>query len=319
MSKARFGSDSSGVGQQLQIWLAQHLQCGVASLGALWRAPLGTALTSSVIGVALALPLSLYVLVQEASNVSARFGSGFEISAFLRMEVVDLQADMLMRKLARRPDVASVRMIGKEAALAELRTAAGMSAGLEAFAGASPLPVVLVLTPASEDRTAIQDLVAALNELPQVDAVLADQAWLERLRALLLLARRILWLFAAMLGAGVTLVVGNTLRLSVEARREEVEIAKLFGASDAFVRRPFLYQGLLYGIAGALVGCVLVVAGALLLTDPVARLGAEYETTIAVPMPHLTHLAGLVGCGAGLGLLGAWVSVGRHLRAVQPR
>lgn len=303
----------------LRAWLIQHLQCAVASLGKLWRAPLATALTSSVIGVALALPLSLFLLLQTLSDVSARFGPEFEISVFLRLELGDSPVRALATRVAGRPDVAGVRVVPSEQALAELRAASGVSVGAEVFDGANPLPAVLVLTPAADDDAAVQNLVADLGALPEVDAVLADRAWLGRLRAIVSLARRIMWLSAALLACGVMLVVGNTLRLTVEGRRAEVEIVKLFGASDAFVRRPFLYQGLIYGAAGAVVGCMLVVTGALLLAGPMERLGTEYGTTLAAPMPGWQHLLVLLGGGAGLGLLGAWLSVGRHLRAVQPR
>ena len=300
-------------------WLTQHLQCAVASLGALWRAPLGTLLTVGVIGVALALPLALLLLVQELQGVSTHFGSNFEVSAFLHQEMDEGRGDEVARTLAARADVAGTRVIGRRQALAEFRAAAGVVGTVEGLEDDNPLPVVVVVTPSAHDRGSLDRLVAELSEMPQVESVLAERAWLDRLDAVLAVAGRALWVFAGLLGAGVMLVVGNTLRLTVEARRAEVEIAKLFGASDAFVRRPFLYQGLLYGVGGSLVGCALVIGGTLLLAGPLERLAEAYAVAIAPPAPRASHLAALLACGAALGLLGAWLSVGRHLRAVQPR
>ena len=300
-------------------WLAQHLQCAVASLGTLWRARLATVLTTGVIGVALALPLALFLVVQELRSVSTYFGSGFEISAFLHQEIDERRGDELARALAARSDVADTRVIGRRQALAEFRAAAGVIGAVEGLEDDNPLPVVVVVSPAAHERGSVERLVAEVSARPEVESVLAERAWLERLDAVLAVTRRALWLFAGLLGAGVMLVVGNTLRLTVEARRAEVEIAKLFGASDAFVRRPFLYQGLLYGLGGALVGCALVVGGALLLAAPLERLADAYAMAITPPAPRASHLAALLACGSALGLLGAWLSVGRHLRAVQPR
>jgi len=307
------------LGRHARAWVAQHLQCAVASLGALWRAPLATLLTVSVIGVALALPMALFLLVQELSGVSARFGSGFEISAFLHLEMDEARGDELARVLAARSDVEATRIISRREALAEFRAAAGVTGALDGLEGDNPLPVVVVVTPSSQERATLDRLVDDLAGMAQVESVLAERAWLDRLDAVLSLVRRVLWLFAGLLCSGVTLVVGNTLRLTVEARRAEVEIAKLFGASDAFVRRPFLYQGLLYGLGGALIGCAVVAGGAVLLAEPLARLGDAYAMSISAPTPQLLHLAALLAGGAGLGLLGAWLSVGWHLRAVQPR
>jgi cell division transport system permease protein len=303
----------------LRAWLAQHLQCAVASLGSLWRAPLGTTLTVSVVGVALALPLAAYLLVRELNQLGARFGAGFDVAAFLYVDVDEGRAAALATDLERRHGVAAVRVISREQGLAELRAAAGATGDADGLEGASALPVVLVVSPTSEDREALNGLARALADLPEVQSVLADHAWLDRLGVILGLARRVFWIFSGLIGAGVMLVVGNTLRLTVEARRAEVEIAKLFGASDAFVRRPFLYHGLFYGLGGGAVAYTLVALSAALLTAPLARLGHEYAMEIAAASPGVPQLVALLAGGAGLGLLGAWLSVEHHLRAVQPR
>lgn len=308
-----------GTRRAVQAWVAQHLQCAVGSLGTLCRAPLGSLLTAAVIGVALALPLSAFLVMQSVSDVSARFANSGEISVFLRPELDEARARELARELAVRPDVADIDVIDKEQGLTQFRAALGMVSGLDALAGANPLPVVIVVRPRSVREPALGALLQDLDALPDAEFVQVDRHWLARLRAILDIARRVLWLMAGLLAAGVILVIGNTLRMSIEARRAEIEIAKLFGASDAFVRRPFLYHGLFYGLAGALVACALVLLAALALHGPVQRLGAEYAGQLDLSGPGALHLAILLLGGGALGLLGAWLSVGRHLRAVEPR
>lgn len=308
-----------GTRRSVEAWAAQHLQCAVASLGALCRAPLASLLTAAVIGVALALPLSAYLVIRGVSEVSARFTSSGDISLFLRTQVELTEAKQLAAALSTRADVAAVQVIGKEQGLAEFREALGVISGLGALDGANPLPVVVVVRPQSVQEPALSGLLDTLSSAPQVESVQIDRHWLARLRAILDVAHRVLWLMAGLLGAGVILVIGNTLRMSIEARRTEIEIAKLFGASDAFVRRPFLYHGLFYGLAGALVACALVLLAALTLRGPVQRLGAEYAGQFDLSGPGPLHLAILLAGGSALGLLGAWLSVGRHLRAVEPR
>ena len=308
-----------GVRRRLEAWAAQHLQCAVASLGALCRTPLASLLTAAVIGVALALPFSAYLVMQSVSDVSARFASSGDISAFLEPEVDEVRARQMANGLRERADVSGVQLIDKAQGLAEFREALGMVSGLQALDGVNPLPSVLVVRPHSTREPALSVLLEALGELPQVEFVQVDRHWLGRLHAILEVARRVIWLMAGLLGAAVVLVIGNTLRMSIEARRAEIEIAKLFGASDAFVRRPFLYHGLFYGLAGALVACVLVFAAALALHGPLARLGSEYAGQLDLSGPGARQLASLLFGGSVLGLFGAWLSVGRHLRAVEPR
>ncbi len=308
-----------GLARALRAWASQHLQCAVSSLGSLWRAPLGTALTTGVIGIGLLLPFSLYLVVEGVSEASSGFGGTFNISVFLHPELDDEAGAALAGELRARDDIAAVTVIDKRTALEEFRAAVDVEAGLTALDGQNPLPVVLVVTPSSQATATLPSVAQALRTRPEVEFVQAERDWLLRLEAMLALARRVLWLLSGLLAGGVMLVVVNTLRLTIEARRAEVEIAKLFGASDAFVRRPFLYQGFLYGAGGAIVAGGLTVVGTALLAAPVERLGALYSSSLQMAAPSPIHLLALLGCGAGLGLAAAWLWVGRHLRSVQPR
>jgi cell division transport system permease protein len=285
----------------------------------LWRTPFGTLLTAAVIGIALALPAGAYLVLESVRDLGERFTSPTDVSLFLRPEVTDEQALVLGESIRGREGVSRVRVIGKSQALAELRSGSGMGYGLDSLGGVNPLPAVLVVTPAGDDSGPVAALVEGLSTLPEVEFVQADQEWLARLQALLEVARRALWLLGTLLAAGIVLVVGNTLRLTIEARRSEVEIMKLFGASDAFVRRPFLYHGLFHGLSGALIACALLLAAGATLAPPLERLAALYAGQLVLAGPGLGHLLALLATGAVLGLLGAWLCVGRHLRDIEPR
>jgi cell division transport system permease protein len=222
--------------------------------------------------------------------------------------------------LRRRPEVASARLITRARALEEFRELSGFADVMDAFADDNPLPVVIVVEPSVDagDTAAMERLLARLGELAAVDFAQFDLAWLKRLYAILRIVERGVLVLAALLAAGVLLVVGNTMRLGVENRRQEIEIAKLFGATDAFIRRPFLYSGLLYGAIGAVIAWLLVWGGFQLLGEPVARLTALYSGDYRLRGLEPWASAVLLGAGALLGLLGSWLSVGRHLAAIEP-
>jgi cell division transport system permease protein len=191
---------------------------------------------------------------------------------------------------------------------------------LDAFEGANPLPAVLSVDPAVryEDPAAVEALTASLERLPEVSTAQFDLRWLRRLEGIVEIVRRGVYLLTALLALGVVLIVSNTVRLGIENRREEIEIAGLFGATDAFIRRPFLYGGLLFGLSGGCLAAIILEAGFALLVPPVARLAALYDSTYRLSGLDGNMTLILLGGGAVLGLLGAWVTLGRHLQAVDP-
>jgi cell division transport system permease protein len=316
-SKLALSSASSG---RLRAWLIRHLQTFFYTLGLLARAPLASFLTAAVIGVALALPAGLYVVLDNVQDATRGWDGSSEISLFLKLEVGDDEAMKVAEALRRRPEVASARLITRARALEEFRQLSGFADVMDAFADDNPLPVVIVVEPSLDagDTAAMERLLARLGELAAVDFAQFDLAWLKRLYAILRIVERGVLVLAALLAAGVLLVVGNTMRLGVENRRQEIEIAKLFGATDAFIRRPFLYSGLLYGAIGAVIAWLLVWVGFQLLGEPVARLTALYSGDYRLRGLEPWASAVLLGAGALLGLLGSWLSVGRHLAAIEP-
>lgn len=311
---------SSGRRGRWRAWLVRHLQTFFYSLGLLARAPLASFLTAAVIGVALALPAGLYAVLDNVQDATRGWDASSEISLFLKLEVGDGAAGDLARDIERLPRVASARLITREQALEEFRALSGFADVVDAFAEDNPLPAVIVVTPSvdGDDSDAMQTLLARLGEFPEVDFAQYDLAWLQRLYAILRIVERGVLVLAGLLAAGVLLVVGNTMRLGVENRRQEIEIAKLFGATDAFIRRPFLYSGLLYGFMGGGIAWLLVWMGFVLLGEPVQRLTVLYAGAFQPSGLDAWASVVLLGGGALLGLLGSWLSVGRQLAAIEP-
>jgi cell division transport system permease protein len=304
--------------RRLGAWGSLHLQCAVSSLGALWRTRWGTALTAAVIGVALALPMLAFLVVHSIAGISDRVDLDAQVSLFLRPELSNQRARLLADEFAARRDVLTARVITKEQGLAEFRKAAGLAGVLKNLSHDNPLPAVIMLSVADSDSAQLTGLAEAMTRHEAVEFVQMDRDWIQRLEAVLELARQFLWIVSTLLGGGVMLVIGNTLRLSIESRRTEIEIVKLFGASDSFVRRPFLYHGVYFGVIGAAAACVLVTGAALALHSPIARLGSLYTGELTFTGPGLDHFAVLLVGGAVLGLLGAWLSVAHHLHAIEP-
>ena len=211
-------------------------------------------------------------------------------------------------------------MTVRAGALEEFRELSAFADVMDAFADANPLPAVVVLSPAVDagnDR-AMQRLLERIEALAEVDFAQLDLGWLKRLYGILAIVERGVLVVAILLAAAVLLVVGNTMRLGIENRRQEIEIAKLFGATDAFIRRPFLYSGLLYGALGGLIALALVWTGVLLLDGPIQRLSALYSGDYRLRGLSLQANLALPAIGAALGLAGSWLSVGRHLGDVEP-
>lgn len=311
---------SSGGSGRLRAWLVRHLQTFFFTLGLLARAPLASLLTASVIGVALALPAGLYLVLENVQSATRGWEGGNEISLFLDVDFDDASAGALAEQLRGWADIAEVRVIDRRQALEEFRALSGFSEVMDAFSTDNPLPTVLVVTPRASEGEAerLANLIARLETRPGVDFAQFDLAWLERLLAILDIVERGVLVLAALLAGGVLLVIGNTMRLGIENRRREIEISKLFGATDAFIRRPFLYSGLLYGAMGGIIAWLLVWLGFLVLGGPVQHLASLYSGDYRLQGLGAAASLTLVAGGALLGLLGSWLSVGRHLAAIEP-
>src|SRR5436190_3102090 len=302
----------------IRRYLGLHLQSLVDALRRLGRQPFATLLTALVIAIAIALPVGLRVLVNNVGSLSGSWQSAADFTVYFKREVPTERARALSREVAARADVVSVQFIDRAAALKEFRARSGFGAALDALDD-NTLPDTLVVRPASGAAGDVEGVAAALRKLPETDLVQLDTQWVARLRAMLKLARRIVDLAAALLAIAVAIVVGNTIRLEIQNRAPEIEITKLVGGTDAFIRRPFLYLGCCYGLAGAALACLLIFATLAALGAPVRDLAALYETRFALTGLSLRESGALLGGGALLGWAGALLATARHLRAIEPR
>ncbi|HEV2700836.1 MAG TPA: permease-like cell division protein FtsX [Steroidobacteraceae bacterium] len=301
-------------------YLTHHAQSLVGSVGRLARAPFATALTILVIGLALALPLALELFVANAMSATGGFTGAVDVSVYFKPDVAMTRVQQLAHSARARAGVAAVQIISADQALQEFRQYSGFGTALQAL-GSNPLPNVLHVRPAA-DATAPADLDALKHYLaawPEVDLVQVDSEWVLRFNAILDLLRRVLGIAALLLGVGVLAVIGNTIRLEIQGRRTEIEVVRLVGGSTGFVRRPFLYTGMLYGLGGALLAWGMVGTAVLVLQAPVANLSRLYGSSYALQGAGPEVIAGVFGAGLGLGWLGAWLAAARHLRGIEPR
>jgi cell division transport system permease protein len=301
-------------------YLTHHAQALLGSLGRLVRTPFATALTVLVIGLALALPLALAVFVANAMSATGGFTGAVDVSVYFKPDVTVPRVQQLAQSVRGRAGVATVQVISADEALKEFHQYSGFGAALQAL-GSNPLPNVLHVHP-SGDASAPADLDSLkhyLSAWPEVDLVQVDAEWVLRFNAILELLRRVLGIAILLLGVGVLAVIGNTIRLEIQGRRTEIEVVRLVGGSTGFVRRPFLYTGMLYGLWGGLLAWAMVGGAALVLRSPVATLAKLYGSGFTLNGPGLQEVGVLLGAGLGLGWLGAWLAAARHLRGIEPR
>ena len=303
----------------ITIWLLQHVQAFIFSLGQLCRSPLASLLTASVIGISLALPAGFYVILENTQRITAGWEGSVQITAFLKMDVTVDRGKALARQLAQNPDITQVEYISREQALAEFRQLSGYGEALDAL-GDNPLPSLLLVRPRpdSHPEQTTKNLLDQLKALPEVDNAQYDQQWVRRLNAMILIVQRIVFIMAIFLGMAVLLIIGNTIRMLIYHRRSEIEIAKLFGATDGFIQRPFLYSGFWYGLSGGLFAWLLISGSLMLVEKPVTRLAELYTGKFDLAGLAPVEALILIGTGILLGLVGSWISVSHHLRAIEP-
>ncbi|GAB5412689.1 MAG: permease-like cell division protein FtsX [Congregibacter sp.] len=279
--------------------------------------PLASLMTWLVIGIAIAMPTGLWLVLDNLSQFADRMDSPGQFSVFLGDEVESEDAKALALELSRRDNVSDCVFLDRDQALAEFIERTDMG-DLAASLSENPLPHVLLLTPQIQDPALLRNLRESLENNAQIQEVVADTQWLERLRSLMQLGRRAVQLLAGLLLAAVVLILGNTIRLAIESRREDIVIVKLVGGSDAFVRRPLLYTGLWYGLGGGVVASLLIAGCTWFLLPPVRSLAVAYQSSFVAHGLGFVDSLQLVLLGTLLGLLGAWLAVARHLRYIEP-
>ncbi|PLX61873.1 permease-like cell division protein FtsX [Sedimenticola selenatireducens] len=304
---------------RMDVWLMRHLQVALASLGRLIRTPLSSLMTTLVIGIALALPAGLYLLLGNVQTLSGNWDGAASISLFLKQETSDKQARQLASRLQNDPAINQVKLISRTEALEEFRQLSGFAGVLDSL-DENPLPSLLIVEPTAQHAEPVpaEALLARLRQNSEVEFAQLDLQWVRRFHAITRIAQRGVIILASLLGLSVLLIVGNTIRLEIQNRHAEIEITKLIGGTNAFIRRPFLYNGAWYGLFGGISAWLMVTVSLLLLDNPIEQLAGLYQSGFQLSGIGFSTLLMLLGGSTLLGLAGSWIAVGRHLNEIEP-
>ena len=292
-------------------WLTQHQAALAAAFRRLWVTPLNTLLSLFAIGIALTLPGFGFVLLDNLRDVGQSVAGVQQISVFMdvaasRKDVAEIESRLKQVSTAR------VTFVAREDALKRLQKSEGM-AEIVASLPKNPLPDAFIIEPANTEPAALEIMKKELATWPKVAHVQLDSAWVKRFDAFLRLGKLALWMLAGLFAAGLVAVTFNTIRLQVVAHAAEIEVARLIGATDAFIRRPFYYYGALQGAFGGLLAAGLVLLALKLLAGPVSELAELYGASFSLGLPGPMHVLALSGAGGFLGWLGAQLSVSLSL------
>jgi cell division transport system permease protein len=299
----------------MRSWLTQHLRAFGGSLARLGNSPVASALNVAVIGIALALPAGLYVVLGNLQHLARAYGGGPQVSLYLVLDAGAADVALIRERLLKHAHVGTFRFVPRDQALRELKAGAGIADVVDSLPG-NPLPDAFVIEARQGSPGTLEALREEFRAWPKVAHVQLDALWARRLEALLRVGRFALLLLAASLAFGMVTVTFNTIRLQILTRREEIEISKLIGATDAFVRRPFLYYGALLGAAGALTAWALVTLGTAVLNHGLLELAQLYGSNFRLQALSAEDSGSLLVFSTWLCWFGAWLSVRQHLTQV---
>lgn len=301
------------------IWMTRHASSSLGSLGRLVRQPFSSLMIVLVIGVTLSIPAAINVIVKNAQSVSASWDNALDFSVFLKQDVTIDEAQGLASLIAQRADIETVHLITADEAMATFKQQSGFGDALNQLSD-NPLPHTLSVRPGPGNTSASLILLQEeVSNLPETEMVQVDTGWVQRFHAILDIVRQAIAIGSALLGIAIVVIIGNTIRLDIENRREEIEVTKLIGASNAFVRRPFLWTGFWYGLLGGVVALLVVQYGLYLLQGPISRLAGLYQGNIDVASLDAAESAALIGVAVVLGLFASWLTAARHMRRIEPR
>jgi len=310
---------AKGSGGPVSAWAARHVSTASAALARLAKQPFSSLMTILVIGVTLALPAAMHLVIKNAQSISASWDNALDFSVYLKVDTSLDDAQKLADIIGQRADISQVTLISAEDALLDFREDSGFGEALDHLT-INPLPHTLVVRPSGANtELSISLLNEELGNLPEADFVQVDTEWVQRFHAILDIMQRAIAMGAGLLGAAIIVIIGNTIRLDIQNRREEIEVTKLIGASNAFVRRPFLYTGFWYGLGGGILALALVLYGLFALEGPVARLAGLYNSGFEVLALDFLESGMIIVTGVALGLVGSWFAAARHMRRIEPR
>ncbi len=305
--------------KRLLIRCKQHIHQAVSSLSDVWRTPIASLMTMLVLGVSLALPSTLYIVLKNAQTISEQWTSPTDINLFLKKEIPESRYQNLLQRIQTYDEVESIQYISKEQGMTEFKRTSGFVSALS-FLDKNPLPAVVVVTPKPYYRTSIatKELLVKLEREPEVQQGKLDITWLARLEGIISILRDAVLVVSALLLSSVLLITGNTIRLNILSHRAEIEVLKLIGATNAFVQRPFLYTGFWYGMIGGILAWAVSLFMVYWMEDTVLNLAQLYQTEFAIQGLALPEVGILFATAIGMGLISAAISVNYYIVKIEP-
>lgn len=304
----------------IKAWILLHTQSFIYSLGQYYRNLLTSILTTSVVGISLALPGGFYLLLENAQQVTAGWNESIQVTAFLKSDINSVKASAVIDRLLDNPKIEAVELIDREQALIEYKELSGFSEVIDLL-DENPLPSIIIVSPKLTALSNGKDsqIIEFITTQPEIEFAQYDQQWVKRLYRIIEIIQRCIVVFSAFIGFGVLLIVGNTIRMAIYHHRNEIEITKLFGGTNYFIQRPFLYTGFWYGLTGGIVSWFLLTLTLQFLKQPANRLTELYAGKFSISGLSGMETTIMLLSGIFLGLFGSWISVQRHLKSIEPK
>ena len=317
MAGSNVRRDRPATSNRISAYLLHHLKSLLFSLDKIYQAPTTTIMTVAVIGITLSLPGGFYLFLKNIDAISGDFRSSSQISLYLGLDVSEKQARALEKQITKIVGVTSTRFISRESSLEEFRQNSGFGKSIDTLSS-NPLPHTIIVEPVEGDTFAVRNLLNTLEAMPEVDIAKLDTEWLERLYTIIEIAKRSVIIVTILFAFAVLLIIGNTIRLDIQNRYQEIIVTKLIGATDAFIRRPFLYGGIWYGLLGGIISWLIVEIGYLAIAGPLERLNLLYQSDMNLITFSFHDFIILITSSTLLGLAGSWIAVARHLNQIEP-
>lgn len=310
--------DKPATTNRLSAYLLHHLQSLVFSLGKIYQAPTTTIMTVAVIGITLSLPGGFYVFLKNIDAMSGDFRSTTQITLYLDLKTGEKIARALQREIEVMAQVRSTEFVSRHEALESFRQSSGFGKSIDTLSS-NPLPHSILVEPVTTiDRFEVRNLLNSLQAISEVDIAKLDTEWLDRLYTILEIAQRSVMIITILFAFAVLLIIGNTIRLDIQSRYQEIIVTKLIGATNAFIRRPFLYGGIWYGLFGGISSWIIVEIGYLAISGPLNNLNLLYQAELVFVTFSLQDFFILLSFSTLLGLIGSWIAVARHLNQIEP-
>ena len=317
MAGSNVRRDRPATSNRISAYLLHHLKSLLFSLDKIYQAPTTTIMTVAVIGITLSLPGGFYLFLKNIDAISGDFRSSSQISLYLGLDVSEKQARALEKQITKIVGVTSTRFISRESSLEEFRQNSGFGKSIDTLSS-NPLPHTIIVEPVEGDTFMVRNLLNTLEAMPEVDIAKLDTEWLERLYTIIEIAKRSVIIVTILFAFAVLLIIGNTIRLDIQNRYQEIIVTKLIGATDAFIRRPFLYGGIWYGLLGGIISWLIVEIGYLAIAGPLDRLNLLYQSDMNLITFSFHDFIILITSSTLLGLAGSWIAVARHLNQIEP-